>query len=139
MCIFQLRVWLLWLLSTCDIEIEALSSSSLQPFPDQQNRFLKVLEVEKHNEIKHFILYLLLSVVQFLMNFNGQKEKHQLHQLPIHILLEHKDNIKITILKNWIEWHYLQSHAVQKYALLCQTSRDLNRFQFLLSCTHLKI
>lgn len=34
---------------------------------------------EKQNEIKHFILYWLKSVVQFLINFNGQKEKHQLH------------------------------------------------------------
>lgn len=40
----QLRVWWLWLLlSTDDVETEALSISSLQPCPDQQNWFLKVL------------------------------------------------------------------------------------------------
>lgn len=36
----ELRVWWLWLL----LSTEALSISSLQPFPDQQNWFLKVLK-----------------------------------------------------------------------------------------------
>lgn len=45
-------------------------------------------------------VYLLKPVVQFSINFNGQTENKQLHLLPILMLLKHKNNTEIFILKN---------------------------------------